>query len=148
VNARRLPIASPESEPFWQATRERRLVLQWCTVCDEPVQFPRSFCPSCRQSSLGWRDASGAAVVHAVTVEHKPAAMDEEEPYVIALVELDEGPRLMTNVVGCAPDDVRVGMAVHVTWEALEDGRHLPLFKPAAPLFEPAAGPPAHPEET
>lgn len=130
MSARRAPASSPESEPFWEATRERRLVLQWCTICDEPVQFPRSFCPGCQRSSLEWRDAAGTGTVYAVTVEHKPEAMAVEEPYAIALVDLDEGARFMTNVIGCEPDDIRIGMAVRVTWEALEDGRNLPLFEP------------------
>jgi hypothetical protein len=113
-------------------------MLQWCTSCDQPVQFPRSFCPSCGRSPLEWRDAAGTATVHAVTVEHKPAAMGEEQPYVVALVDLSEGARFMTNIVGCAPDDVRIGMEVRVTWEALEDGRHLPLFEPVSrPLVHP-----------
>lgn len=141
MTVRQLPPASPESGPFWEATRERRLLLQWCTSCDEAVQFPRSFCPGCQQSSLEWRDASGTGTVHAVTVEHNPAAMGEEEPYAVALVDLDEGPRFMTNIVGCEPTDVRIGMVVRVTWEALEDGRHLPLFEPAP------GGPGAHPKE-
>ena len=121
---------SPESEPFWEATRERRLVLQWCTTCAAPVHFPRSFCPRCRQTSLEWRESVGTGRVHAVTIEHKPEAMGGVEPYAVALVDLDEGARLMTNVVGCDPDEVRIGMAVRVTWEPLEDGRHLPLFEP------------------
>jgi len=131
VSSRPAPATSPESEPFWEATRECRLVLQWCAVCNEPVQFPRSFCPRCRQSSLEWREASGTGSVHAVTVEHKPESMGVERPYAIALVDLHEGARFMTNVVGCEPEEVRIGMAVRVTWEALEDGRHLPLFEPA-----------------
>jgi uncharacterized protein len=130
VSERLAPTISPESEPFWEATRERRLALQWCTTCDEPVQFPRSFCPSCQHSSLEWRDASGSATVYAVTVNHRPEAMGEEQPYVVALVDLDEGARFMTNIVGCAPEDVRIGMAVRVSWEVLEDGRNLPLFAP------------------
>ena len=132
MSARPVPTMSPESEPFWEATRHRRLVLQWCAVCDEPVHFPRSLCPRCHLSSLEWREASGTGTVHAVTVEHKPTAMGEELPYAIALVDLDEGARFMSNVVGCEPADVRIGMTVRVTWEALDDGRHLPLFEPAA----------------
>jgi uncharacterized OB-fold protein len=66
--------------------------------------------------------------------------MGEEQPYVVALVDLDEGARFMTNIVGCAPEDVRIGMEVRITWEALEDGRNLPLFTPVS-------GPVAHPKE-
>jgi len=131
VSPRPLPTTSPEAEPFWEATRERRLVLQWCTACDRVVQFPRALCPFCAQSFLEWREATGLGRVYAVTIENRPEAMGAGEPYAIALVDLDEGARLMTNVVGCAPAQVRIGMAVRVTWEPLPDGRHYPLFEPA-----------------
>ena len=130
------PGTSPESGPFWDATRERRLVLQWCVDCDAPVQFPRAFCPRCGGGALQWRPASGLGTVHAVTVEHRPEQMGADAPFAVALVDLDEGARLMTNVVGCAPGDVAIGLRVTVTWEALDDGRHLPLF---APVEEPSS---------
>jgi uncharacterized OB-fold protein len=83
---------------------------------------------------MDWRTASGRATVHAAVVEHRPGASGAQfsggEPYCVALVDLLEGVRMMTNIVGCPPDDVRVGMPVTVTWEPLSDGRHLPLFEP------------------
>ena len=126
------PPVTETTTPFWDATRERRLVLQWCTACDAPVWFPREVCPSCLGSSLEWRPASGRAEVYASTVEHRPTMPMpfDDAPYVVALVELEEGPRLMTNVVGCDPHAVIVGMPVQVTWEQLSDGRNLPLFEP------------------
>ena len=143
------PPVGAESGPFWEATREGTLLVQWCTSCDRGIFYPRFFCPYCAAdgpddsaaapsggSTLEWRTASGQAVVHAATVEHNPAAtgatFSHGEPYVVALVDLDEGVRMMTNIVGCAPEDVRPGMAVTVTWEPLSDGRQLPLFTPAA----------------
>lgn len=129
--SRQTPGISPESGPFWEATREHRLVLQWCTSCGKPVHFPRSFCPHCAApaSALEWREASGKGVVHAVIVEHRPDRMGASEPYSVALVELEEGVRLMTNLVGCPPAEAKVGQKVRVTWEALDDGRNLPLFE-------------------
>jgi uncharacterized protein len=126
------PPVTDTTTPFWDATREQRLVLQWCTECDAPVWFPREVCPSCLGSSLEWRPASGRAEVYACTVEHRPTMPTPfgDAPYVVALVELEEGPRLMTNVVGCDPRAVTVGMPVQVTWEQLSDGRNLPLFAP------------------
>jgi uncharacterized OB-fold protein len=149
------PPVGAESGPFWEATREGTLLVQWCTSCDRGIFYPRFFCPYCGAagpggsaadqsgqsggsggSTLEWRTASGRAIVHAATVEHNPAAtgatFSHGEPYVVALVDLDEGVRMMTNIVGCAPEDVRPGMAVTVTWEPLSDGRQLPLFTPAA----------------
>jgi len=130
------PPVGPESGPFWEATREGRLLLQWCTACDRGVFYPRAFCPHCGAtgSALDWRAATGRATVYAAGVEHKPNAtsFSEGKPYCVALVDLDEGVRMMTNIVGIPPDDVHSGLAVEVTWEPLSDGRQLPLFRPVA----------------
>jgi uncharacterized protein len=127
------PVPTEISAPFWEATREERLVLQWCIDCDQPIFFPRDRCPGCIGSALEWRPATGRGTVYAVTVEQRPeiSSVASAEPFAVALVELEEGARMMTNVVGCPPADVTVGMAVTVTWEPLSDGRHLPLFEPA-----------------
>ena len=128
------PPVTDTSRPFWDATRERRLLLQWCTACDAPLWYPRDFCPACARSELEWREASGRGVVYAYTVEQRPTMPKRfgEAPFVVALVELEEGVRMLTNVVGGRPDAVTVGMPVQVTWEELSDGRHLPLFEPAS----------------
>lgn len=126
------PPADEISEPFWEATRERRLLVQWCLDCDGPVFFPRAVCPRCLGGSLEWRTSVGTGTVYAATVEHRPQnpLMADRAPYVVALVDVDDGWRMLTGVVGCDPDDVVVGMRVAVTWEALSDGRQLPLFTP------------------
>jgi uncharacterized OB-fold protein len=144
------PPITETSAPFWDATRREQLVLQWCTECDRPIWFPREVCPRCMSSSLEWRPASGRGEVYSFTVENKPGPRspflgsprrdasdaEEDEPqaespyggrYTIALIALEEGVRLMSNVVG-DPDAVAVGRAVTVTWEPLSDGRNLPLF--------------------
>ena len=127
------PPVTETSEPFWDATRTRQLLLQWCVACERPIWFPREVCPSCLTSALEWRPASGRGTVYAVTVEHKPQnpAMADMAPYAVALIDLAEGVRMLSSVVGCPPGDVGVDMAVTVTWEALSDGRLLPLFEPA-----------------
>ncbi len=125
------PRPTEESTAYWEATRDKRLVLQWCLDCDAPVHFHRVVCPSCLGSRFEYREASGRATVHAVVVEHRPPSpFDDDQPYAVALVDLDEGARMVTNIVGCPPMDVRAGQSVRVTWEALSDGRHLPLFEP------------------
>jgi uncharacterized OB-fold protein len=126
------PQPTPASGPFWESTRQRRYLIQSCTDCGQPVFYPRSFCPHCGGSALAWREASGRGQVYTFTVEHKPGAAFGPDPYVVALVELEEGIRVMSNVVGIAHDRVTVGLPVELTWEPLEDGRHLPLFRPAA----------------
>jgi uncharacterized protein len=140
VRTRMEPPVGAESGPFWEATREGVLLVQWCTSCDRGIFYPRAFCPYCPTSgsaggsALEWRTASGRATVRAATIEYKPAAtgstFSNGQPYVVALVDLDEGVRMMTNIVGCPPEDVRIGMAVTVIWEPLSDGRQLPLFTP------------------
>lgn len=130
VEGRPQPNVTDESRPFWEATREQRLVLQWCEDCGRVVHFPRSFCPSCAGHRLTWREASGRGVLYSFTVDHRPLPPFGPELWTVALVDLEEGARLMTNVVDCAPDDIRVGLPLEVVWEPLPDGRHLALFKP------------------
>jgi uncharacterized OB-fold protein len=133
--ARLEPPVTEASAPFWDATRRRELMLPWCEECDAAFWFPREVCPRCLSPKVGWRPSPGRGAVYAVTVEHKPAALAAVfggERYAVALVELDEGVRLMANVVGTDPDEVRIDDPVVVTWEALSDGRHLPLFEPAS----------------
>jgi uncharacterized protein len=127
------PPVSEDTEPFWDATRERRLVLQWCTRCERAVFHPRAACPRCLGDHLEWRPSAGRGRVHAASVQHRPGNpfMAGRVPYVVALVDLDDGVRMMTNVVDCDPGDVTIDMPVEVTWEPLPDGRHLPLFAPA-----------------
>jgi uncharacterized OB-fold protein len=127
------PPVTPLTEPYWDATREERLLVQWCTACDAGIYWPRHVCPTCLGTDLTWRPAVGAGTVYACNVMHQPGnpMMADRVPYVLALVDLPEGVRIATNVVGCDPDDVQVGMAVKVGWEPLSDGRNLPVFEPA-----------------
>lgn len=130
------PPASEIAGPFWDATKEEKLLLQWCRDCSQPVFYPREVCPTCLKSAgLEWRPASGKGVVYAVSVQHTPQMpmpFYQNGPYAVALVELEEGVRMLTNVIGCPPESVTVGQPVQVTWEALSDGRNLPLFEPAS----------------
>ncbi|MGY6501762.1 MAG: Zn-ribbon domain-containing OB-fold protein [Acidimicrobiales bacterium] len=128
-------LEPPESEhgrPFWDATRDERLLIPHSTETDRPFWFPREVAPDTLGTDIDWREASGHGVVYAVSVQHKagPGRDPDEGPYAVALVDLPEGVRLMTNVVGCDPDDVTVGMAVRVAWHELSDGRKLPMFTP------------------
>jgi hypothetical protein len=126
------PPISEIATPYWDATREKKLLVQWCLDCDKPVQFPRAVCPICLGTNLAWREASGRGTIYAVTVEHRPQnpRMSARAPYAVALVDLDEGARLLTNVVTPDPLSLVIGQPVRVTWEELSDGRHLPLFEP------------------
>lgn len=127
------PPANELSQPFWEATREGRFLLQWCAACDAPVYYPRYHCPACLGDDLHWREADGRGSVYTFNVMHSPASplMADRVPYVLALIDLVEGARVLSNIVNCAPSDVRVGMAVKLTWEDLSDGRRLAVFEPA-----------------
>lgn len=130
------PPTSPAGEPFWAATRECRLDLQWCRSCERAIHFPREACPRCLGTDLEFRPAAGTGTVYAATVVPKAGnpGMRGREPYVVALVDLPEGVRLLTNVLaapgdqGFDPAAVVVGAPVTVAWEPLADGRHLPVF--------------------
>jgi uncharacterized protein len=128
------PPSSPVSEPFWEATRHRRLLVQWCLDCDKSVFFPREICPGCMGSNLEWREASGDGTLHSFTINYvSPSPTAQEGPFAVALVDLAEGPRMMTNVVGLPLDELQVGMKLRVTWDEISDGRNYPMFEPAAP---------------
>ena len=132
MTARREPPASEEAAPFWDATREQRFVLPWCTECDAAIWYPRAVCPRCLGDAVEWREDAGGGTVYAASIQAKPGqGRDAEDgPYVVVLVDLDAGVRMMSNVVGCPPDDVTAGTRVQVAWEPLSDGRHLPVFRP------------------
>src|SRR5207247_1661829 len=93
------PPTTETTAPFWDATRERRFLLQWCTACEAPVFYPRDVCPRCLGTALDWREASGRGTVYAVSVQHRAAnpTMSERVPYAVALVDLEEGVRIMSN---------------------------------------------------
>lgn len=127
---RLVPPISPAAEPFWAATRERRLVLQWCADCERAVHYPREACPRCLGEHLEFRPAAGTGEVYALSTMPVPGnpGMAGRAPYPVALVALPEGVRLLSNIVGDGALDAEVGDTVHVAWEPLPDGRHLPVF--------------------
>jgi uncharacterized OB-fold protein len=96
------------------------------------VWYPRVLCPHCGATELEWREVDGAATVYAVSVQYRPGhpALADRVPYAVALVDLDAGVRMMTNVFGCPADEVAVGQRVRPNWEPLTDGRNLLVFEP------------------
>jgi len=126
------PPVSALTQPFWDATRHERLMVQWCLDCAKPIWYPREVCTACLGSDLEWRATNGRGTVYAVSVQHRSAnpKMVDRVPYAVALVELDEGVCLMSNLVDCDPSSVVPGLGVEVCWELLSDGRKLPLFRP------------------
>ena len=127
------PISPPDSttQAWWDATKKRTLLVQRCKTCSHMQHYPRALCTACASTDLEDFQASGLGRVYSFTVVHRAPHPAFEPPYVVALVRLDEGPVLMSNITGCPPEDVRCDMLVGVTWEDLPDGRRLPLFMPA-----------------
>jgi uncharacterized OB-fold protein len=126
-----IPNPDPDTRPYWDAAREGRLELQRCTACDVLVWYPRRRCHRCGSDALRWERLSGRATVHAFTVVHRAPDPSVAVPYVVALVDLVEGARVMTNLVDVDPGDVRIGLAVEVRFRPLDDDVALPVFGPA-----------------
>jgi uncharacterized OB-fold protein len=117
-----------ETRPFWDATKEAWLCLPNCNFV---VFYPRSRCPACRSKFLEWVDLTGRGMICRRTIVRRaPGRWREHTPYVVAYVELDEGPRMVTNVVECDPEDVEIGMPVVVAFAPTQDGYALPRFSP------------------
>jgi uncharacterized OB-fold protein len=127
-----LPRIDEESRGYWEALVRHELYFQRCRDCATNRFPPRAVCPACLSSATEWVRASGRGTIHSFTVTHQNQApgFRESLPYVLAVVELGEGPRMMTNVVGCAPDDVRIGMAVEVEFEDVTGEVTLARFRP------------------
>lgn len=128
-----LPLADQDSTSFWQAMSEHRLTVQHCRDCGNHQHYPRLLCTSCASRNLELVDAAGSGTVYATTVVRRAPspAFADDVPYVVALVELDEGPRLMANVVDCAVDDVVIGMPVTVVYEDIDSEITLYRFRPS-----------------
>lgn len=133
------PYVSPESLPFWNATRERRLVLPRCEECGLVFWYPRRFCPQCSSRRIAWQDAAGTGVIYSFTIVRVgPGKFREHAPYAVAVIELDEGPRLTSNVIGTDVEALAIGQRVRVVFDATEEGAMLPRFTPIAAVESPA----------
>lgn len=129
-----LPMIDSDSAPFWDACREQRLVLQRCHDCQAFQHYPRSLCVACHSTKLDFVEATGRGVVHSFTVVHRsPDPENFTPPYVVALIRLEEGPLMMSNIVGADPDSVFYEQPVRVDWRKLGDGNRLPVFRPEPP---------------
>jgi len=133
---RPLPAPSAWSEPFWQAARERRLVIQHCADCNTPIMYPRRFCPACLGERLHFLPAKGTGEIYTLTTQlaAAPSGFDPLLPYVIAVNRLDEGVQLMSNIVGDNAQRARIGDRVVVDFQDIEGSDvTLPVFR----LMEP-----------
>lgn len=123
-----LGAADPTTEPFWQACAEGRLTVQRCAACGHHQFYPRPFCLACESGDLGWSDVSGRGTIYSLTTVRLPVAEELPPPYLLALVDLEEGPRLLTNIE--APS-AAIGDKVSLSWRKRPGGLPpLPVFVP------------------
>jgi uncharacterized OB-fold protein len=128
-----LPSPDNDTQAFWDAARDHRLLIQRCGACGDAYFYPRPFCPRCWSDDVSWEEASGDATLYTWSVVHVNdlPPFNDRVPYAAAIVDLVEGPRMMTNVVDCDFDELKVGMPLRVTYRELDDTITVPVFVPA-----------------
>lgn len=129
-----LPTIEDETRPFWEGTKAGKLLLRSCRSCGAVHYYPRPFCPTCWSDDVEWVEASGRATLytHSTVYMNDLPPFGERVPYVAAVVELAEGPRMMTEVIDCATEDLRIGMALEMTFRELTDEITIAIFRPAS----------------
>ena len=125
-----LPRPTPLSRPHWDACREGRLLVQRCTGCGTHVFIPRPVCTACLGQDLEWVESSGRGTLYSYTTVHRPQRPEFDVPYTVAIVELEEGWHMLTNLVEFDPDALEVGMPVEVHFREMTPEITLPLFRP------------------
>ncbi len=133
-SAKPLPTPANEelSRPFWEAAKRHQLIMPRCNACGNVFFYPREACPECLGADLGWTPVSGRGRVHSYTIVHQAAnaAFQPDAPYAYAVIQLDQGPRLVSNVVDCPIEDVTVDMPVTATFDDVTPEVTLVKFKP------------------
>lgn len=129
--AKHFPRPTPETQAYWEGCRKHELLLQRCTQCKEYQFYPRVLCSKCRGEDLEWEQASGKGQILTFTIVRRAvsAAYDAEVPYVVALIRLDEGPTMMSNIVDCDPEALQIGDSVQVVFEDWTEEISIPQFQ-------------------
>jgi hypothetical protein len=127
-----VPVVNSWTMNFWESADKGKLMIQRCQECGGYIFYPRMSCPFCFSDSIEWVESSGRGTVYSYTVvqSNAPSAFIADMPFVIAIVRLEEGVQMLTNIVGCSPDEVCCEMPVQVTFERLAEGVSLPKFSP------------------
>lgn len=130
-----LPVIEEDSKPFWDAARERRLLIRRCGDCGDAHFYPRSFCPFCWSERVQWEEASGQASLytHSTVYRNDLPPFGERVPYVAAMVDLREGPRMTTEVIDVDGADLEIGMALEAAFRDLTDEITAVVFRPTGP---------------
>ena len=133
-----LPHIHTETSDYWEGARRHELLVRRCGSCGQRHFYPRDFCPSCFSLDVGWTKASGRGTIYSFTICHRPApGFEKDVPYNLALIELDEGVRMMSSIVDCPMEEIRIGMAVEVVFDDVTSQVTLPRFRPAQREGEP-----------
>lgn len=126
-----LPKPTPWSKPFWEGCKQHKLLIQECLKCNTKIFYPKLYCPICLSSEIRWIEASGKGRVYTFTTvyNYQPADFSSDVPYIIAVIRLDEGVQLMSNIVDCTPEEIGCDMEVEVVFEDVTDNITLPKFR-------------------
>lgn len=119
------PVVTAETQKFWDAARAGRFTIPVCTACGKAHWYPRAICPLCDSDKVEWRDAAGKGTIYTFSVMRRA-----KEPYTIAYVTLAEGPTMLTNIVGCDPNALRISQPVAVVFGESDNGPPVPIFRP------------------
>ena len=130
-NSRPLPEPTPDDHEFWEGTKRHELLIQCCTDCSVS-RIGSPICPKCGSTRYAWEQASGLAKVYSWAVIHQRyhPAFSNDIPYNVAIVELDEGPRMVCNIIECSNDTIHIGMSLEVVFQEVSTAITLPMFKP------------------
>ena len=131
--AKPIPTPSEDSQPYWEAARNHELKLQQCRECSAFRFPPAEVCSECTSEAYDWKPVSGKGRVFSFVIYHRAyhPGFQDEIPYVVGVIELDEGARMLSNVIGCKPEEVRCDMPVEVAFEDITEEMSLPKFRPA-----------------
>lgn len=126
-----VPTLTDDNREFWLNCSRNKLILQRCSECATTQYYPRAICTNCGSKNLEWVESAGKGIVYSYTVIHRAPspAFDKYVPYVLAIIQLNEGPKMMSNIVACDPNDIRIGMEVEVDFEKRAGEVGIPVFK-------------------
>lgn len=129
-----IPVPTPETRVFWEKARRHELWIQRCEACDHAFFYPRLHCPRCTSERLEWFKASGRGVLYSYVINHRPPpGFEDDAPYAIAIVQLEEGPRMMSNIVGIenTPENLVLDMPLEVVFDDATQDISVPKWRPA-----------------
>ncbi|MEO8953513.1 MAG: Zn-ribbon domain-containing OB-fold protein [Ktedonobacteraceae bacterium] len=134
VRSKPLPVVTEVSRPFWEGCRSGILRLQYCDQCQQHQFYPRLYCMHCGFDKLSWVAASGRGVIYSYTIIHQNKSPEfvQDTPYNVAIIQLAEGPRMVSNIVGISLEDLRIDLPVKIVFDPVTDTISIPRFEPLA----------------